>query len=97
MQIDMRTVEGADGQVVEFETKIPVSAGWNRRTEWCIPDIYSDEAGWDVVPVVSKNGKHGALYTYKSVWKVEKERDERGNWIKINIGPFSFERTISYR
>lgn len=97
MQIDMRTVEGADGQVVEFETKIPVNAGWNRRTEWCIPDIYSDEAGWDVVPVVSKNGKHGALYTYKSVWKVEKERDERGNWIKINIGPFSFERTISYK
>lgn len=97
MQVDMRMLEGEDGQAVKFETKIPVSAGWNRRTEWCIPDIYSDEAGWNVDPAVSKNGKHGALYTYESVWKVEKERDERGNWVKINIGPFLFERTISYK
>lgn len=97
MAICMDTYFVDGKKYISYKMEVPVSVGWNRKTQWCVPGLFGDDAEASVSGKQSHGGKQSATYTFEAVWPVETVSDHNGNWIKMKVGPYEFERTLQYR
>lgn len=88
-------------QKIRSSVSMDIKNNWGNITKWNYIEIFGDSKNNIKLNEAKKARKEAAMAADQSIdfsfdWDVSTKYDDRGNWTRMELGPYIFERTISY-